>query len=506
MKTTRLLCSLFLMALVLASVPALASSHREAPGITEMPKVDSTDFYMFRSYESGRAGYVTLIANYYPFQDPWGGPNYFALDPDALYRIHIDNTGDGVEDVTFQFRVSQRIRDLKVPVGGQNVSVPQYNLGPIAGGPGNRDANLNVLESYTLAVVRGAVGANGSSVQFAGNSAAGTSRFGKPADNVGTKSIPNYEEYASNFIWDFDMPGCTGNNQGRVFVGQRKESFAVNVGEIFDLVNLNPLGARDAEPNPLEDKNITTFALEVPTGCLTRNAQSPVIGGWQTAALRRNRVLRNNPDFQSPTNETGGYVQVSRLGMPLVNEVVIGLKDKNLFNAAQPKGDAALATYVTNPTLPEILEILFPVQAPNNFPRLDLVAAFATGIQGLNFLSDGQPHEMQRLNTSTAPTAAAAQNNLGVLGGDSAGFPNGRRPGDDVVDIELRVAMGVLCHAFPGVFCSPADAPSGTLPYTDGTLQDVSQFDNTFPYLRAPLPGSPNGPNGVDDDDRSGNQ
>jgi hypothetical protein len=178
--------------------------------------------------------------------------------------------------------------------------------------------------------------------------------------------------------------------------------------------------------------------------------------------------------------------------MPLVNEVVIGLKDKNLFNRANPTQDSGLATYVTNPALPEILEILFGTQAPNNFPRTDLVAAFATGVQGLNFLSDGLPHEYQRLNTSIAVTPKAGQNNLGVLGGDNAGFPNGRRPGDDVVDIELRVAMGVLCHAFPGVFCTPADAPAGNLPFTDGALQDASQFDDTFPYLRTPLAGSPN--------------
>ena len=159
-----------------------------------------------------------------------------------------------------------------------------------------------------------------------------------------------------------------------------------------------------------------------------------------------------------------------------------------------PTGDVQFATYVTNPTLPELLEILFGgagVQAPNNFPRTDLVAAFVTGVGGLELSLDGVPREMQRLNTSIAPTPKAAQNNLGVLGGDNAGFPNGRRPGDDVVDIELRVAMGVLCHAFPGVFCTPADAPSGNLPFTDGALQDASQFDATFPYLTTPLPGSP---------------
>ena len=490
-----LLSTALILGLILvgaAAAPVAASSHREAPGITETPKVDGTDFYMFRSYEAGREGFVTLIANYVPLQDSYGGPNYFSLDPDALYRIHIDNTGDGVEDISFQFQVSQALRDLKVPVGGQDVSVPLINIGQIPGTP------TNVAESYTVLIVHGPVD-NRNDAVFARNPNGGR-RFGKPIDNIGEKSIPDYAAYAANFIWDIDFPGCSGNNTGRVFVGQRKESFAVNLGEVFDLVNIaNPLGPRDAEPNILEDKNITSFILEVPIGCLTRNANSPVIGGWTTAALRRNRTLKNNPTFAAPTNEAGQFVQVSRLGMPLVNEVVIGLKDKNLFNAASPRGDAALATYVTNPTLPELLEILFGaagVRAPNNFPRTDLVAAFATGVEGLNFLSDGAPHEMQRLNTSIAPTAAAAQNNLGVLGGDNAGFPNGRRPGDDVVDIELRVAMGVLCHAFPGVFCNPADAPSGNLPFTDGALQDASQFDAVFPYLRAPLPGSPNGANG----------
>jgi hypothetical protein len=498
---SRLVVAVFICLLgVLGAVSSQASSHREAPGITKMPKVDSTDFYMFNSYENGRTGYTTLIANYQPFQPPFGGPNYFFLDPDALYRIHIDNTGDGVEDITFQFRVAPRLVDIQVPVGGKNVSIPQYNIGPFTSdAPGNRSPNLNVVESFTMWVIRGPVTDN---THPGGNafatSPSGGARFAKPADNVGEKSIPDYSAYAANFIQEFKMPGCQGGNAiGRVFLGQRKESFAVNVGEIFDLVNLNPLGARDAEPNPLETFNITTIAVEVPTACLTKDANSPIIGGWQTASLPRSRVLTTSPTFANPTNSSGDYVQVSRLGMPLVNEVVIGLKDKDLFNAASPKGDAALATYVTNPTLPAILQILFGVTAPTNIPRTDLVAAFATGIMGLNFLSDGQPHEMQRLNTSIAATPAVQQSNLGVLGGDMAGFPNGRRPGDDVTDIELRVAMGVLCHAFPGVYCTPADAPSGNLPYTDQVLQDPTQFDTSFPYLKAPLPGSPNGANGV---------
>ena len=502
MKSRCVAAGLLAAAVLVPALPVGASSHREAPAITQMPKVDGTDFYMFRSYEPGREGYVTLIANYLPLQDSYGGPNYFNLDEDARYRILIDNTGDGVEDVSFQLRCADIITDIQIPVGSQMVSVPLINVGQISGGPGNRDATLNRLESCTLGVARGRI-TNGTHWQFATETGGGGSRFGKPVDNIGEKSIPDYETYARQFIKNIDIPGCDAP-PGRFFVGQRKESFAVNLGEVFDLVNIeNPLGPRDAEPNLLEDKNITSIILEIPTACLTRNSNSPVIGGWTTALLPRNRSLRTNPTYEDPANQSGDFVQVSRLGMPLVNEVVIGLKDKNLFNAASPEGDAALATYVTNPTLPELLEILFGsvgVRAPNNFPRLDLVAAFATGVQGLNLLSDGQPHEMLRLNTSIAPTPAGSQNNLGVLGGDNAGFPNGRRPGDDVVDAELRVAMGVLCHAFPGAFgCNPADAPSGNLPFTDGTLQDASQFDAFFPYLKSPLPGSPNGANGEEE-------
>ncbi len=472
------------LATVLAAVPAAASSHREAPAITEMPKVDATDFYLFNSYESGRTGFVTLIANYMPLQDSYGGPNYFFMDPDALYRIHVDNTGDGIEDITFQFRFAQLLRDIKLPIGGKQVSVPLINVGPFTN---NAAGVVNQVESYTLSVWRGPIAAGGGRGVFTTNLGTGSSRFAKPLDNIGQKSIADYAGYAAGFIHDFNIPGC-GTATGRVFVGQRRESFAVNLGEIFDLVNTNPLGDRNAERNDLADKNVTTLALEVPASCLTAGSQ-PVVGGWTTAALPRNRVLRNDPTFADPAFDGGDYVQVSRLGMPLVNEVVIGLKDKNRFNASRPSGDVQFADYVFTPTLPELLEILFGVSAPNNFPRQDIIAVFLTGVPGLNQL--GGPAEMQRLNTTIPPVTAGSQNNLGLLGGDNAGYPNGRRPGDDVVDISLRVVMGVVCHAFPGVFCSPADAPSGTLPYTDGVLQDASQFDSDFPYLRTPLPGSP---------------
>lgn len=461
-----------------------ASSHREAPLITEMPKVDGTDFYMFRSYEPGREGFVTLVANYLPLQDPYGGPNYFTLDDDAFYDIRIDNTGDGEEDLTFRFRVTTVLRGFELEVDGMAVPVPLVNIAPVVGGIG-RNA-LNRVQSYTVRLVRGPADGPSDQVEFLARvgDAPSQHRFVKPEDNIGNKTFPAYGDYARQFIYDVEVPGC---DQGRVFLGQREDPFVANLGEIFDLVNFDPLAARDSQTDDLRDQNVTAVALEVPIDCLT--ADGPVIGGWTTASLPGTRNLVEEPTFESPTMENGGFVQVSRLGNPLVNEVVIGLPDKDRFNASSPSGDGQFARYVTNPTLPELLQVLFPVTAPDVFPRQDLVATFVTGIPGVNELGFG---EMLRLNTDVPPTDRSAQSSLGLLAGDEAGFPNGRRPGDDVVDIELRVLMGVLCHAFPGTFgCEPEDAPSGDLPFTDGAFVDATFFAESFPYLRTPIPGSP---------------
>lgn len=481
MRTLRLpfLTTLAVILLLGAAFPLSASSHREAPLITQMPKVDGTDFYMFRSYESGRDGFVTLIANYVPLQDPYGGPNYFALDTHADYRIHIDNDGDGIEDLTFGFQFAQGLRDIQIPVGNEMVSIPLIKAGS---GPFVAE---NTFEFYQARLVRGEA-RPGNRGQLLRDATRNSTIFGKPLDNIGEKSFPNYANYAQRFISDVQIPGC-GN--GRMFVGQRKDPFVVNLGETFDLVNIaNPVGPRDAEMDDLADKNVTSFILEVPIDCLTEG-QGDVIGGWTTATLPEVRRLARDPSFTNPAEGSGRRIQVSRLGNPLVNEVVIGLPDKNRFNASRPDGDAQFATYVTNPTLPELLEILFGVEAPNNFPRTDLVAAFVTGIEGVNELGFG---EMLRLNTAIPVTPPAMQSSLGVFGGDNAGFPNGRRPGDDVVDIALRASMGAICHALPGAFCDPADAPSGDLPFTDGALVTAADFDDAFPYITTPIPGATN--------------
>lgn len=499
MKRNALRAALLLAA---ATTPLLAfgSSHREAPFITGVPKVDGTDFYMFRSYETGREGYVTLIANYLPLQDSYGGPNYFALDQKALYEIHIDNDGDAREDITFQFRFDDKYKNLTVPAGDKNVAVPLINIGQVD----TDAANLNMSQSYSVAVVRGR--RRGSVPQLLGDATTGSEIFQKPADNIGNKSIPDYASYASNFIYTANIPGCS--QPARVFAGQRKEGFVVNLGEVFDLVNTNPAGPRDGERNIISRKNITSLALEVPISCLTRSNE-PVIGGWMTASLRQARLINPKPSKPSRTTvEAGAWTQVSRLGSPLVNELVIGLPDKDRFNASEPREDNQFATYVTNPTLPVLLNVLFGNAAiPPQTPRNDLVAAFLTGVPGLNQPANVRGAEMLRLNTSIAPTPVASQNDLGVLGGDIAGFPNGRRPFDDVVDIELRVAQGVLCSEALKCGTQTTDPNKGT-PYTDGSraagptaatsmvtgaINAADTYLDAFPYLATPVPGSPNG-------------
>ncbi|MFT6465568.1 DUF4331 domain-containing protein [Halopseudomonas sp.] len=474
------------------SAISLASSHREAPFITEVPKVDGTDFYMFRSYELGREDTVTLIANYLPLQDAYGGPNYFDLDGNAIYEIHIDNTGNAEEDITFRFTLTDVKQDLQLEVGDagdtQMVSVPLKNIGGI-GPAADQTDNVQARQTYALTVIRG--DRRTGTAEPVMNAFDQSETFNKPVDNIGGKSFGDYEAYANDHIYDAVIPGCNGN--ARVFVGQRQEAFAVNLGEIFDLVNTNPLGPRNAEANDLADKNVTSLALEVPTACLTGMAANSngqrVIGAWTTASLRQARVLNPQPanNGKGASIQGGAYSQVSRLGMPLVNEVVIGLKDKDAFNASEPKDDGQFATYVTHPTLPELLEILFAgtAVAPNQFPRADLVTAFLQGVPGVNQPEGVVASEMLRLNPEIDVTQPGMQNDLGVLGADNAGFPNGRRPIDDVVDVSLRVAMGAL-------IADPTIAPNNTAPFTDGVQVDPAGLQSSFPYLGTPLPGSPN--------------
>ena len=514
MKLATLAKACLLVVAASGAVGTMASSHREAPGISNSPKVDGTDFYMFNSYEAGKAGNVTMIANYVPLQDAYGGPNYFSMDPNALYEIHVSNSGSGKEDITFQFRFNNALKDgkgIEIPVGGKNVAIPLRQAGD-----GSVDANLSYTESFTLTMVTG--DRRTGTARPVTNAAGGTT-FSKPIDNIGTKTFPNgYAAYANAKIQAINIPGCA--TPGKVFVGQRKEAFAVNLGVIFDLVNANPAvitdennaAALNATPfNELANKNVTSLALEIPAACLVNaTTKDPVIGGWTTASLRQARLLNGAPASGLSNQEKvgGAWTQVSRLGSPLVNEVVIGLKDKDKFNSSKPINDAAnFADYVTNPTLPALLELLFGTKAPTNFPRTDLMTVFLTGVPGVTRPANytgatvtatplgGPLAEMLRLNTSIGATPAASQNALGVLAGDNAGYPNGRRLTDDVVDISLRAVMGAVCVATGAadalkVGCKPADAPSGGINFVDGVRYKATDFQVAFPYLNTPIPGT----------------
>jgi hypothetical protein len=478
---------------------AMASSHREAPFISSQPTVDATDLYMFRSYEPNRQDFVTILANYQPFQDPQGGPNFFMFNPNALYEIHVDNNGDGVEDLTFQFRFKNTSKATALTVGGKAVKIPLINSGVV---DSVNAASLNVRETFTVDVVRGA--RRGNSRFSVVNAANGGADFDKPVDNIGAKSFGSaggYAAYANQHIYNVNIPGCSV--PGRVFVGQRKEPFYIAVGKTFDLFNLNPLGAESGgNNNDLEAKNVSTLAMELPISCVTAGAE-PVIGAFTTASLRQGRLINPAPatGLNKASIEGGAWTQVSRLGMPLVNEVIIGLDDKDKFNASRPKDDPAnFADYVTNPVLPALIEKLFPAaKAPTNFPRTDLLTVFLKGINGVNQPANVVPAEMLRLNTTIPVALAAAQNPLGVAGGDNAGFPNGRRPGDDVVDLSLRVSMGALCVLTGAsdalqVGCKPSDAPAGGLALTDGVRKTAANYGATFPYLTTPMPGNFNPP------------
>ncbi|ANH67649.1 DUF4331 domain-containing protein [Mitsuaria sp. 7] len=485
---------------------AFASSHREAPFITTVPKADASDFYMFMSYEAGRTDYVTLIANYVPLQDPYGGPNFYAMDPNALYEIHVDNNGDAKEDVTFQFRFKNTLKATALSIGDKSVPIPLVQSGPVSD---VKAATLNVNESYTVDIVRGDRRSGTRSAIT--NATGGGTSFDKPVDNIGKKTIADYTAYAAKHIYSVNIPGC--GQPAKVFVGQRKDPFAANLGVIFDLVNA-PVGVItdpaqiNAAPNSLDGKNVTTLALEVHKSCLVAGTE-PVIGGWTTASMRQARILDPAPKAGHQTTDKAGgaWVQVSRLGMPLVNEVVIGLPDKDRFNSAKPKDDAQFANYVTNPTLPALLSTVLnlPGSAPTNLPRNDLVTTFLTGIKGVNQPANVVASEELRLNTSIAAVPFAQQNRLGIVGNilakgsDNAGYPNGRRPKDDVVDISLVAVMGGLCVANGdtdalgfGAACKPSAVPLGATAFKlhDAVDQAVVPLLPGFPYLYTPMGGT----------------
>jgi hypothetical protein len=432
--------------------PVHASSHREAPLISQDPLADNTDVYAFVS--PNNPDRVTLIANFIPFEAPYGGPNFFKFDDNVLYEIMIDNNGDAVEDVTFQFRFRTEVR---------NPNTFLYNTGPIT----SLDSpNWNVRQFYTVTRIDGP--------RRKGRATVLAQNVPTPPVNVGIRSTPNYDALAAAAV--FQLP-----NNSQVFAGQRDDPFFVNLN-VFDLLAVPP--ADTSNGDSLAGFNVHSIAIEVPIASLTHNGARPgsasdpnaVLGVWSTAS-RPSVTSRGNGQEKHSTQ----FVQVSRLGNPLVNEVVIPVGVKDTFNSLEPTGDAAALPFVLDPEVPKLLSALFGIQSPPA-PRNDLVTIFLTGIPGLNQPPNVTPSEMLRLNVAIAPVSNP--NPLGVLGGDVAGFPNGRRLGDDVVDIALRAMAG-------GTPLTPTFNNGINVQLGDGVGANDVPFLTVFPYVASPHPGNP---------------
>ena len=445
------------------------SSHREAPEIAKDPVADSTDVYAFVSPD--KPGTVTLIANYIPLQSPAGGPNFYEFGDDVLYEIHVDNNGDGRADVSFQFRFRTTVRDPETFL---------YNTGPIQ----SLDSpNWNRRQTYDVSVSGRTIG----------------SGLACPPCNIGPLSTPDYAALAAQAVHQLGG-GIT------VFAGQRAEGFYVDLGAIFDLGDLRPfeqlhatfgLAALKAAPgvNATNNVNVHSIAIQLPVSALSRSGH-PTIGVWTTASRQRVRLW----DADHGENvDSGPFRQVSRLGNPLVNEVLIPLGHKDEWNSLPPSDDKRFAAYVTQPGLAALLPVLYPGVFPNlaalvksGKPRADLEAILLTGIpagiiKGFTNFTGPVLADMLRLNTSVPPTPSAKQSIYGLLGGDAAGFPNGRRVTDDVVAIELRALAGVTYPLIEKNF--KPDAAAGQL--TDGlTPASVhAPYLSRFPYLGVPYSG-----------------
>lgn len=456
------------------------SSHREAPAIAKDPVADNTDVYAFVSPD--RPDTVTLIANFIPLQGPPGGPNFFEFGDDVRYAIHVSNAGTARADVSFYFHFHTTVR---------NPNSFLYNTGPIAT---IGDSTWNRPQFYS--VIRQERG-HGPEVLARG--------LASPPVNVGVRSTPDYAHFTADATYKI-------KGDRRVFAGQRAEGFFVDLGSVFDLGTLRPFQAAHLIPsanavgvNGTQGLNVHTIALQVPISDLTRNKRrvrdvydpAAVIGVWASASRRRIRVF---DDRTGLTRGAGSYRQVSRLANPLFNEVIVPMGRKDRWNAQHPNEDSEFARYVSDPELSRLLPVLYPGVFPRlaayRKPRADLLAILLTGIpKGVvpgfqNFTGPTQA-DLLRLNVAVPP--AAQPNPLGLVAGDPAGFPNGRRVFDDVVTVELRALAGLTIPLVDPSFTPDA----ATSAITDGTSNTNAPYLTSFPYLGTPaggyqtLPGTP---------------
>ena len=440
-----LILAILCVVAMLGQSSLFASSHSEAPGISRIPSVDGTDLYAFRSPDNPST--VTFIACYYPLEEPNAGPNWYRFNEDAKYTIEIDNDQDAVEDIVYEFRFSNTIKN-----GGTFLSF-------LPGITSLNSGSYNLTQSYQVTQVR-----NGARTSLGSGLVA-------PPPYVGNITTPSYNSLFESGVYSLA-------NGIRVFAGQTDDPFFADLAFIFDGVSIRkPVGNNGGGKDGLGGFNVQAIAIQVPINQLTKNGSTPtsandpaaIIGLWTDAYLPKTAVQgAKGPAYSGP------FVRVSRLGMPLVNEVVIALEDKEKWNSSEPKNDGQFLEYVTNSELAGLFNAIYGINVPPN-PRNDLVSVFLTGVAGLNKAPNVTPSEELRLNVAIPVTKSP--NRLGVLAGDTGGFPNGRRLTDDIIDIEERVVAGVLVQGFNV-------APNNQL--GDGVDANDRAFTSTFPYLAPP--------------------
>ncbi len=473
MKKLALLAAFVAAAIV---VPlSIGSSHREAPNISLDPSADNTDTYAFTARNA--PGALTVVANWQPNQVANAGPNFYRFDDDARYYVNIDNTGDGKADIRYRW-------DFKTQVRNRNSF-----LYALPGVTGFEDAKLNVIQRYS--VVKETITRRGRRTRV--REATIARNVPATPSNVGNKTFPNYEVFTGPASRNLRGGGLT-------FAGQRDDPFFFDLGGSFDAFNIRKGTGNEGEGREdIAGTNISAIVLQVPEGQVTRDrravadpgARNAVVGVWASTERRKLQVSNGTFDQRSPATVRAGsgrrrgrsanrFVQVSRLGVPLVNELVIPLGRKDQFNRTTPDQDAKrYGRFAVKPELAAVLNALFNVNAPEN-NRTDIVQALLQGIPGVNQHS-GFPEgrvpavDTLKLNLGTPP-ASGAENRFGVIGGDMAGFPNGRRLGDDVVDIELQVVAGFLMD--------------NKVPLGDGVDRNDKPFRDTFPYLASPTAGN----------------
>jgi len=478
-----------LVAIGVAVPLSLGSSHREAPLTSIDPTADDTDVYAFTAPEAQHS--LTVVANWVPFEDPAGGPNFYKFDPKARYYINIDNNGDGKPDVRYRFTFKDHVRNpnsfLYAFPGVKSITDPNLNVYQtydvdrlVYGNGGNDDRSAGDSRKHRKGHHKGRHHRKGKHHRKGRNHLRGGVRSSREVvedafvapNNVGPKTFPNppdgpgYEAIAKQAI----TPLPSG---GRVFAGQRDDPFFVDLGATFDAINIDKPGRQGKVVDDLAGYGVHSIVLQVPERDVTKdgeqvdsaNAKNAVVGVWASTERRRVQVAgsSSNDDHGSGND----WVQVSRLGEPLINELLIPLGDKDYWNTQQPSGDSQFEKYYESPELARLLNGLFGLGVQEN-NRSDMVTALLTGVPGLNQQAS-KPVDTIKLNLGTDPSPNP--NRLGVLGGDTAGFPNGRRLTDDVVDIELRVVAGALIGK---------DIPLG-----DGPVANDKPFSDQFPYLPA---------------------